>query len=232
MEDNADADGLKNVGSGLVGDAGDAADAELEEANVHQGEDLEVKAGEALVGDAVVDDDAAVLEGKGAVEAGVRGAAGVGTGEPNGTLDVRGEQLVLRWEGGAQAAHGGVETAARAGGGGVSAVGGGGDRAADVYAEADAAEIAEVVVDAAKTADGREGAVGVGGEGVGGAVADGVVGQAAEVLGGDHAVDGSLGVGEGSKGERSDGEERGLSEIHAAVSLAGLRPAAGWMTAA
>ena len=57
VEDEAYADGLEEVGSGLVGDAGDGADAELGDANVHEGEDLEVEAGEALVGDAMVDDD-------------------------------------------------------------------------------------------------------------------------------------------------------------------------------
>ncbi len=219
MEDDADADGLEQVGAGLIGDAGDGADAELEDADIHEGQDFQIEAGEALVGDTVVDDDAAVLEREGSVEAGARGTATVGAGEADGALEIRGEELIAGGEGGTEAAHGGVEATAGSGGGGVGAVAGGGDGAAEVDTEADVADVAEVVVGAADAADGGEGSVGFGDEGVGGAVADGRVGQAAEVLSGDHAVDGALGVGEGSKGEGQDGEERGLSKIHAAVSL-------------
>ena len=80
VEDYADTDRLEEVGSGLVRDAGDAADAELDDANIHQGENLEGEAGEALVGDAMVDADAAVLEGEGSVEAGIRCVAAVSAG--------------------------------------------------------------------------------------------------------------------------------------------------------
>ncbi len=228
VEDETDTDGLEEVGSGLVRDAGDGANAELCDTDVHDGKRAEVEAGEALVGNAVVDDDAAVLKGKGGVDAGIGGAAGVGAGKTDGPLDKGGKEFVAGGEGGAKTSHGGVEAAAGAGGGGVSTVGGGSDGAAEIDAEADAADIAEVVIGAASPADGGEGAICVGGEDVGGAAADGRVGKAAEVLGGDHAVDGSLGVGEGSKGKGEDGEERGFSEIHAAVSLAGLWGGAGF----
>ena len=123
VEDDADADGLEQVRPGLIGDAGDAADAELHDADVHKGEDFEVKAGEALVGKAVVDDDAAVLEGESVIEAGSRGISAVGAGEAEGALDVGGKEFVLGGEGGAQATEGGVEAAAGAGGGGACAVG-------------------------------------------------------------------------------------------------------------
>ncbi len=95
VEDEANADGLQEVGSGLVSDSRDGADAELGDANVHVGKNLEIEAGEALVGDAVVDDDAAVLERERAVEGGAGGLAAVGAGEADGSLDVGASSLYL-----------------------------------------------------------------------------------------------------------------------------------------
>ena len=219
VEDQADADGLEQVASGLAGDASDPTDADLEEADVEGGQGVDVEAGQALVGEAVVDLHLAV----GGVDAVRSTVAEVGAGDAEVGLGVGGEdtEAARGREGATDASGDGVEAATGAGGGGIGTLVGAGDGEPAIDAETDRAELAEVVEETAGATDGVDGAIGVVGEGEGGGVADGGVGEAAEVVGGDHAVGGELRVGEGSGGERGDGDQRGGDELHAVDSLAG-----------
>lgn len=206
VEDDARAYRLQGVVVAVVAEGIEAADADFDEAEVHDGHDGNVYAGEAHVLEVGAQGDAV-----GAVEEAVVGAADAGR-----ALDVRLDDGTHDGgvEDGADAEERRVDASAAAVGGGEGSALGGDDAAAQVGSELDRAQLEEVVVDAPGAAEGRN------------VVFDsaeaGSLGRRLDVAharGGEGSVDAELGL-SGGGDEGSDGqEEECFAEIHVASSL-------------